>query len=102
MISINKHFQPESVNKTCPFCPNVPEDKFHLLFNCPLYADIRHKYLRQFIVQDVELSLNSLFKKTSIVTSRKVAMFTFRAIKHREELLASSMNICDQLSCQAV
>ena len=88
-LGITKRFKPESVNKTCPFCPDVLEDEFHLLFSCPVYADVQRKYLRQFIVQDVELSLNSLFKKASIVTSRKVAMFTFYALKHREELLAS-------------
>ena len=62
-LGVNKRFQPESVNKTCPLRSNVLEDVFHLLFNCPVYADIRYKYLRQFIVHDVELSFNSLFKK---------------------------------------
>ena len=55
-LGITKRFKPESVNKTCPFCPDVLEDEFHLLFTCPVYADIRHKYLRQFVVHDVELS----------------------------------------------
>ena len=77
------------MNKTCPFCPNVLEDEFYLFFNCPVYADIRHKYLMHFIVHYVELSFNFLFKNASIDASRKVAMFTFYALKHREELLAS-------------
>ena len=55
-LGVNKRFQLESANKTFPFCPNVLEDEFHLLFNCPVYADIRHKYLRQFIIHDVENS----------------------------------------------
>ena len=89
MNGVNKRFQPESVNKTCPLCPNVLEDDFHLLFSCPVYADIRHKYLRQFLVHDVELSFNSLFKSAGIDASRKVAMFTFHSLKHREKLSAS-------------
>ena len=82
-LGVNKRFQPESVNKTCPLCPNVLEHEFHLLFSCPVYADMRHKYLRQFIVHDVELSLNSLLKNASIDSSRKIPMFPFYALKHR-------------------
>ena len=72
-LGVNKRLQPESVNKTCPLCPNVLEHEFHLLFSCPVYADMRHKYLRQFIVHDVELSFNSLFENASINASRNVA-----------------------------
>ena len=89
MNGVNKRFQPESVNKTCPLCPNVLEDDFHLLFSCPVYADIRHKYLRRFIVHDVELSFNSLFQNASIDASRQISMFTIYAVKHGEKLLAS-------------
>ena len=88
-VGVNKRFQPESVNKTCPLCPNVLEDETHLLFNCPVYANIRLKYLRQFIVHDVEPSFDPLFKNAGIDASRKVAMFTFYALKDREKLLAS-------------
>ena len=78
-LGINKRFQPESVNKTCPFCPNVLEDEFHLLFNCPVYANTRNKCLRQFSAHEAELSFNSLFQNASIDASRNVAMFTFYA-----------------------
>ena len=60
-LGVNKRFQLESMNKTCPLCPNVLEDEFHILFTCPVNADIRFEYPRQFIVHDVELSFNSLF-----------------------------------------
>ena len=55
-LGVNKRFQLESVNKTCPLCSNILKDEFHRLFTCPIYADILHKYLRQFVVHDVELS----------------------------------------------
>ena len=82
-LGVNKRFQLESMNKTCPLCPNVLEDETHLLFNCPVYANVRLKYLGQFIVHDVELSLNSLLKNASIDSSRKISMFPFYALKHR-------------------
>ena len=54
-----------------------------------VYAEVRHKYLREFIDMDVEPSLTSVFENPSIDANRKVALFAFDALKHREEMLAS-------------
>ena len=88
-LGVNKRFQPENAIKTCPFCPGVLEDEIHFLFICPVYAVVRHKYLREFTDNDVEPSLNSVFENPSIDANRKVEMFAFYALKHREEMLAS-------------
>ena len=88
-LGVNKRFQPENAIKTCPFCPGVLEDEIHFLFICPVYAGVRHKYLREFTDNDVEPSLNSVFENPSIDANRKVAMFAFYALKHREEMLVS-------------
>ena len=53
-LGVNKRFQPENAIKTCPFCPGVLEDEIHFLFICPVYAGVRHKYLREFTDNDVE------------------------------------------------
>ena len=46
-------FSDEIHKKNCPFCLDKPEDEFHFLFVCPVYSDIRRKYL-----PPVECSLN--------------------------------------------
>ena len=43
----------------------------------------------EFTDNDVEPSLNSVFENPSIDANRKVAMFAFYALKHREEMLVS-------------
>ena len=63
-------------------------DEIHFLFICPFYADVRHKYL-EFTDNDVEPSLNSVFENPSTDANRKVAMFAFYALKHREDMMAS-------------
>ncbi len=73
----------------CPFCPGVLEDEIHFLFICPVYAEVRYKYLKEFTNNDAEPSLNSVFENPSIDANRKVAMFAFYALKHREKELAS-------------
>ena len=45
--------------------------------------------MREFTDNNVEPSLNSVFENPSIDANRKVAMFAFYALKHREEMLAS-------------
>ena len=76
------------VNKNCPLCPDILENESHFLFCCPAKDDARLKYLSHIIVPDTEHSLNSVFDNASIEQLRKLAMFVFYALKHREELLA--------------
>ena len=71
------------MNKNCPFRPDILEEESHFLFCCPAYDDARRKYLPHIIVPDTVHSLNS-----STEQLRKLAMFVFYALKHREELLA--------------
>ena len=71
-----------------PLCPGILEDEIHFLFICSVYAGVQHKYLREFPDNDVEPSLNFVFENPSIDANRKVAMFAFYALKHREEMLA--------------
>ena len=88
-LGVNKRFQPENATNTCPICPGVLKDEIHFLFICPVYAGVRHKYLREFTDNDVEPSLNSVFENPSTDANRKVSMFAFYALKHGEEILAS-------------
>ena len=69
------------------FLPRCPEDEFHLLFSCPVYAEVRNKYLRGFIDNNVEQTLNSVFENPRTDDSSKVVMFAFYALKRREEML---------------
>ena len=88
-VSVNKRFLCDSfVNKNCPFCQDILEDESHFLFCCPACDDARRKYLSHIIVPDSVRSLNSVFDNASTEQLRKLAMFVFYALKHREELLA--------------
>ena len=45
-IVVNKRYYPtNTVNQNCPFCRNNLENEYHFLFKCPLYSDIRLKYI---------------------------------------------------------
>ena len=52
-LGVNKRFLCDSsVNKNCPFCPDILEDESHFLFCCTAYDEARRKYLSHIIVLD--------------------------------------------------
>ena len=56
----------------------------------------------EFTDNDVERSLNSVFENANIDANRKVSMFAFYDLKHREEMLALIRNPVLVCNCQAV
>ena len=86
-LKVNKRYGSDNVtNKNCSFCPGLLEDESHFLFHCPVYPAIRLKYIAEFT--EMPRTLNQLLETPSTFVSRKVAMYTFYALKCREKLLA--------------
>ena len=75
------------VNKNSTFCPGILEDETHFLFRCPVYTTIRQKYIAEFIDQEVPPLLKTFLEAPSAIVSGSVAMYTFYALKCREERL---------------
>jgi len=73
----------------CPFCPNKREDEIHFIFHCPVYTDLRKKYVDNMIITNCDLDVNfqSIMKCASVTYSRNLGMYVFYAMKLREELL---------------
>ena len=45
-LGINKRYgQTSDLTSKCKFCPNKIEDEVHFIFDCPLYYDVREKYI---------------------------------------------------------
>ena len=86
-LKVNKRYGSDNVtNKNCSFCPGLLEDESHFLFHCPVYSAIRQKYIAEFT--EMPRTFNQLLETPSTFVSRKVAMYTFYALKFREKLLA--------------
>ena len=82
-LKVNKRYGSDNVtNKNCSFL----EDESHFLLHCPVYSAIRQKYIAEFT--EMPQALNQLLETPSTFVSRKVAMYTFYALKCREKLLA--------------
>ena len=104
-LGVHTRFKCDSfVNKNCSFCPNILDDEPHFLFCCPAYADIRRKYLWEINIHCTTPSLSSVFENPRTVLLRKLAMFAFYALKHREELLAQWIYVrkCLYIICRVL
>ena len=70
--------------KTALFCKNNLESEYHFLFNCPLYSNIRLKYIP---------TLTDGFSLKSVLTDhnpdkmRNITVLIFYALKRREEVI---------------
>ena len=84
-IGVNKRYQhTNTVNQNCPFCRNNLESEYHFLFKCPLYSNIRLKYIPTLTGG---LSLKSVLTDHTSDNMRNIAMLIFYALKRREEVI---------------
>lgn len=70
-----------SENNRCNFCRNVIESESHFVFKCPLYADIRQRYLNEMKI----ITIPALLKIRSASCMRKISMYLFNSLKRRKE-----------------
>ena len=85
-LAVNKINQ-STTYMNCPFC-NAIDDEGHLLLDCKAYEHLRKKYLRQDINKDNKSSLCKYWMNgCNYRRARVVAMFTYYALKLRNENL---------------
>ena len=84
-IGVNKRYHPtNTVSQNCPFCRNTLENEYHVLFKCPLYSDIRLKYIPTLTGG---LSLKSVLTDHTSDNMRNIAMFIFYALRRRYSII---------------
>jgi hypothetical protein len=79
-INANLHrFSEKPEDKFCPFCKNVIEDETHIVFRCPLYCDLRKKYINTLDKRPIFV----LLKGVNYDVTNCVAKFVFHALDRR-------------------
>ena len=69
--------------KFCPFCKNVDENENHFMFVCPLYADLRSKFLGSLINVNLNVLLSGVFNNMT----RSVGKYIFHSVRLRQKLM---------------
>lgn len=88
VLPINNNMQRYSDNimlKYCPFCSNVVENEEHFLYKCPLYADLRERFL-----YNRPQSVNNLLRWKDLINIRALGKFVYYSFRRRQELLEAT------------
>jgi len=86
VLPINSNMNRYGLNpraSKCPFCENQEEDEIHLMFLCPIYADLRNRFLTNIDFNNFPV----LIEGNDIDQSLLVAKFVFHAMKRRTTLI---------------
>ena len=86
-LNANKWYE-QNQSSNCPFCVNTIENEKHFLIDCPLYKDIRQKFLKSYLNDVERRSIGYLLDGRNVFKTRNVSMFIYYALKMRHE------NIC--------
>ena len=83
-INVHRHrYSMKSENLDCPFCRDTTETEIHFVFECPMYKDLRVKYLQSIInyvhLQNHDISILKDLENNVIDFAR----FLFYAFKLR-------------------
>lgn len=89
-VEVGRWAKPNKIpyqNRKCKIC-NVLEDEFHFLLECPLYADLRKRYINKFFwTRPNMLKFIELMSTDHGKTLKQVSVFIEKAFQCRKEII---------------
>ena len=88
MIEKGRHFNISKEFRNCVYCECYIEDEHHFLLICPLYENLRYKYIPQHFTHNINhYSFINLMSTENAETIRNLAMYIYFAFKLRNDFL---------------
>ena len=88
MVEKGRHYGLDREHRICPYCESLQEDEFHLLLVCPLYSELRSKYLPKYYTTHVNVEkFTNLMSTVNVNLTRNLAMYIYYAFKKRNDFL---------------
>ena len=75
----------EEISQHCPFCVGCREDEVHVVMHCPMYADLRNRYISLQNACDAQRQVVLLLKCKDEETTVRLAKFLYLAWRRRTE-----------------
>ena len=89
-VEIGRWAKPNEIpyqNRNCKEC-NVLEDEFHILLECPLYTDLRKRYINKFfLTRPNMLKLIELMSIDQGNMLKQLSVFIEKAFQWRKEII---------------
>ena len=71
----------------CPLCIEEDEDKLHFLLQCPVYHDLRLKYLHPFDSPPIEETFQNVVSTEDHCLIQCVTLYIYHAFQRREKCI---------------
>ena len=71
----------------CSFCIEEEEDELHFLLQCPVYHDLRLKYLHPFDSPPTEETFQNLLATEDHCLIRSISLYIYHAFQRRENCI---------------
>lgn len=73
--------------RKCFFC-NTLEDECHFVLECPIYSELRRKYISKYYWRNPSMfKFTKLINSTNEASIRKLSAFVFNAFKYRSDMM---------------
>ena len=85
VLPFNNNLHRYSVSATdrnCAFCMSKIENEYHFLFECPIFVDLRNKFMQDSTVKSVRSALEARI----LCLCQNVSKFVLHAINRRKNL----------------
>ena len=90
MIEYGRDYNIAIEERLCVYCETLTEDEYHFLMRCPLYAELRNKFIDQHFTNNPCMdSFYRLMKCKNEIQIKNLAMFVYYAFVTRDEFLCS-------------
>ena len=88
MIEIGRHYNIPKDNRFCVYCEGEVEDELHFLLICPLYGDLREKYIdHNYTRLPNQYSFYNIMSSNQENVIRNLAMFKYYSFSRRKSYI---------------
>ena len=88
MIEKGRHYNIDKEFRTCIYCESIIEDEFHFAMKCPLYNELRLKFLPAYYIENPTIyKFMKIMSTSNTETIRNFAMYLFYAFKERQHYI---------------
>ena len=93
MIAKGRHIGLERDLRKCVYCGNIIECEYHFTLVCPLYTDLRSKFIpKKFYLYPSMSKCHMLMSNTDTTTIRNLSMYIYFSFRKRNTALNNVYN----------
>jgi len=92
MVETGRYYNLSREQRTRPYCEAFLEEEFHFVGVCPLYKELRVKYLPSYFVNNVRLeTIYELMSTENEICIVNLAMYIYYGLEERDMFISEML-----------